>query len=104
VPDDALQLGIRVLRHYLSEVWSHDASQEGLVNEDSALNPLSMAAIIATVNGRQSLTLGRCEGVGRKRYGGGREVVGLPSDVLGEEIDEGRSAQREDCQCSHPEA
>lgn len=57
MPDDARQLGIRALRHHLSQGPSHDASQEGLVDEDSAIQPLFKAAIVATTNGGQSLTL-----------------------------------------------
>jgi hypothetical protein len=104
MPDDALQLGIGVLRHHLRQVRSHQSSQEGFVDEDTAVQPLPMAAAVATANGGQPLALGQDEGVGRERNRGKREVVGLPSDLLGEEIEEGRGAHREDCQCSNPEA
>jgi len=61
-----------------------------------------MAAIIATANGGQPLTLPYDEGVDRERNGGEREVVGLPNHLLGDEVDEGRSAQRQDYQCAKP--
>jgi hypothetical protein len=63
-----------------------------------------MAAIVATANGGQTLTLAQDDGVGRERNGGEREIVGLPNHPLGEEIDEGRGAQCENCQSSNPEA
>jgi hypothetical protein len=67
MPDDTLQLGIRVLRHHLSEVGSHDPRQQRLVDEDPTFQPLSMAPVIATANSCQALAFGQKERIPGER-------------------------------------